>query len=208
MKSFIKDNKGSFTIEATLVFPFFLIFVLMLVFVCIIIFQFGTAHYVAQKAASQVAYTWNNSHKDLTTGELSKANYHGFNKGDGLYWRITDDGVLQIFGLNGFPGSSVMSNKIEKGESKYNGSIKVELEYHNSIIHSEVEAIATSTLYLPSFMVDIFGNEVKAGSTRVVSDSPELIRTFNFTKYMVNEFGLNKKVQSAIDSIKGFFGGG
>ncbi|GAA0427905.1 hypothetical protein GCM10008934_17040 [Virgibacillus salarius] len=53
-------------------------------FFCIVIFQIGIANYVAQKATAQVAYTWNDSNKDLTTGEFGEKQYTGLD-GDGLY---------------------------------------------------------------------------------------------------------------------------
>lgn len=212
MKSFLKDDRGSFTIEASFVFPSLLIFTLLGVFFCIIIFQLGTANYVAQKAAAQTAYTWNNSHKDLVTGEFGKEYYSGLDTGgDGLYWRLTDNNILSIFGIGGSfsgEGESLTGKKTGKAEDKYNGSITVDVSYKNKLIYSEVEATAESALYLPSFMISMIGSgTVKATSTHVVTDTPELVRTFNFTKYIWNEFGLGGKASDASESIKKFFGG-
>lgn len=211
MRSFIKEDRGSFTIEASLVFPGFLLFTLICVFFCIIVFQIGTANFVAQKAASELAYVWNNSHKDLESGYFDKSQYTGLSNGDGLYWRITDSGVLQIFGLNGFPGSKSLAGvKKEKVASKYSGSIKVginDIQYNSILVNSEVSVKAKSSLYVPNFISKVVGSEVVGTSSRTVTETPELIRTFNFSKYFWSEFGLSKKISRAIESIKGFFGG-
>lgn len=210
MHSFLKDDRGSFTLEASLVFPGFLMFTLICVFFCIVIFQIGTANFAAQKAASELAYIWNNSHKDLETGKFGKANYTGLPAGDGLYWRITDSGVLKIFGLNGFPGSSSYEgDKKDKVATEYNGAIKIDpgdIQYESILINSEVRVKAKSSLYVPGFISKLVGSEVVGTSSRTVTDTPELIRTFNFSKYLWSEFGFDKKVSRAIESIKGFFG--
>ncbi|TFJ91202.1 TadE family protein [Lentibacillus salicampi] len=214
MKPFLKEDRGSFTFEATLVFPAFLIFVLAGVFFCIVIFQMGTAHYVAQKAASEVAYTWNNSHKDLETGEFDKQYYTGLgNDGDdGLYWRIFDNGVLQTFGLEGVfnaRNEGVKFEKIRNARYKYNNPLEVNVEYNNSIIYSEVEVTAESELYLPSFLKNMLGNgsnSLEATSSRVVTETPELIRTFNFSKYLWKATGLQDATNDIINSTKEFFG--
>ncbi|ASK62847.1 hypothetical protein CFK37_12160 [Virgibacillus phasianinus] len=209
MKSFCKDDRGSFTIEASFVFPSLLLFTLLGVFFCIIIFQIGTANYVAQKAAAQTAYVWDNSNKDLETGEFAKKYYAGLDTGgDGLYWRITDNGILGIFGISGglFPGKSLSGEKIENAEAAYNGSISVELTYNNKLVYSEVEAEASSSLYIPAFVTKLLGsNVVKAKSTHVVTETPELIRTFNFAKYMWTRFGAGGPASGL--SIGSFFGG-
>lgn len=209
MKPFIKDERGIFTVEATLVFPALLLFILAGVFFCIVIFQMGTANYMAQKASSNVAYTWNNSFKDLTTGEFGETRYTGLD-GDPLYWRITDDGVLEMFGLEGLFRSSgtIKTNKLRAGMSEFSGAIEVDLDYNNNIVYSEVKATATSNLFMPSFLKNILGrDQLEATSTRVVTDTPELIRTFNFSKYIWMESGLGNVFNGIKDSITKFFGG-
>lgn len=211
MNSFKTDDRGSFTIEATLVMPAVMLFTLIGVFFCIVIFQIGTVNYIAQKAASEAAYTWNNSHKDLTTGEFAKKYYSGINKGgDGLYWRILDNGILGVFGIEGFSGESLKEEKLDKVVNKYGGAITIDsATYDNNIIYSEVKVVASTALYFPSFLKDMIGTDVvKAEASHFVSDTPELIRTFNFSKYLWTEFGLGDIVNKTKESIIGFFKGG
>lgn len=213
MKAFLKDDRGSFTFEATLVFPAFLMFILACIFFCIMIFHMAIAHYTAQKAASQTAYTWNNSKKDLETGEFSKEQYPGLDdKSDGLYWRVFDNGILDIFGLESelFSSqfSSLKDDKIAKAEKFYKQPLNVEVNYKNHLIYSEVEVTAKSGLYVPSFLQNMMGKSnmsIEATTTHVVTETPELVRTFNFAKYIWNASGLGKVTKNIKDSIDKFF---
>jgi hypothetical protein len=207
MKSFLKEERGSFTIEATLVFPAFLFLVLTGVFLCIIVFQWGTANYMAQKASSQVAYTWNNSHKDLDTGEFGSTNYTGLEHGDPLYWRVTDNGLLGVFGLDGlFRFDDLAEDKLRLARINYSGSMDVRLTYENWIVYSEVQATVSTNLFMPSFLTNLLGKDkLEVTSSRVVSDTPELIRTFNFSKYIWKESGLGNVFNGIKESIGKFF---
>lgn len=213
MKPFLKEERGSFTFEATLVFPGFLLFVLAGVFFCIVVFQMGTAHYVAQKAASHVAYSWNNSKKDLETGEFDKQFYPGLaNEGeDGLYWRIFDNGILDIFGLDeafnvGGDNQSLKVRKQRQAMSEFSNPLTVEVDYNNYIIYSEVEASAESELFMPTFLKNMLDdNTLTATSNHVVTETPELIRNFNFANYLWKATGLQDATENIINSIGEFF---
>ena len=212
MKPFLKGERGSFTFEATLVFPAFLIFVLAGVFFCIVIFQMGTAHYTAQKVASQVAYTWNNSHKDLETGEFEKHLYPGLDsEGDGLYWRIFDNGVLGMFGLEGVfspAEDGALMTKLRRAELNYSNALTVDVDYNNYIIYSEVTATAESELFMPTFlknMIDGDSNTLQATSNHVVTETPELIRNYNFANYLWRATGLADATENILNSISDFF---
>ncbi|WP_152657163.1 TadE/TadG family type IV pilus assembly protein [Oceanobacillus sp. CFH 90083] len=209
MKPFIKEERGSFTIESTLVFPALLIFTLIGVFFCIIIFQMGTAGYMAHKVSSELAYTWNNSYKDIKTGDFEKSRYTGLegeHAGDSLYWRVTDNDILGFFNLSGFSGESLIEKKMDKS-LVYDGSISLNVNYNNILIYSEVEVKAESSLFIPSFLKNMIGSKVQATSSHVVTETPELVRTANFAKYLWSEFGKGGAVGDAVNSIKKFFGG-
>ncbi|GAA0427898.1 hypothetical protein GCM10008934_17030 [Virgibacillus salarius] len=124
---------------------------------------------------------------------------------------MTDNSVLDMFGLGGLfePDDSVKSKKIQNGISTYNGSIEVDIDYENYIVYSEVKATATTNLFMLSFFKDILGrDQLEATSSRVVTDTLELIRTFNFSKYIWKESGLGSVYDGIKESINNFFGGG
>ena len=208
MKNFMKDERGSFTLEATLVFPSLLIFTLIGVFFCIIIFQIGTASYSANKAASNLAYIWNNSQKDIDTGAFPASAYPRLGEADGLYCRITDNNILNLFDLAGFEQTNLVRKKLKKIEA-YNGSITLTPKYNNQfVIYSEVEVVAKSSLYIPEFISKVVGSQIEVKASHAVTETTELIRIHNFAKYIWSEFGLDGAMGDAISSIKKFFGGG
>lgn len=208
MKKFMKQEEGSFTLEASLVFPSLLIFTLICVFLSIIVFQKGTAMYSAHKAATNLAYTWNNSFKDVETGAFDASKYPGLTGADSLYWRIADNNILDVFGLSGFGGQNLVRDKLDK-ISGYNGSITLKPKYNNTLlIYSEVEVEATTNLYIPSFMKTVLGSDIQATVAHPVTETTELIRTHNFAKYLWSAFQKDGDMTKAIGSIKKFFGGG
>lgn len=206
MKSFLKEDRGSFTLESTLVFPALLMFTLVGVFFCIIIFQMGTASYMAHKVSDELAYTWNSSKKDIKTGDIAVQEYTGLSDGDGLYWRITDNDIFGFFNLSGFTQEDISGDKKRKADI-YNGAITLDVNYNNILIYSEVEVKAESSLFIPSFLKNMIGSKVQATSSHVVTETPELVRTANFAKYLWSEFGKGGAVGDAVNSIKKFFGG-
>lgn len=89
----------------------------------------------------------------------------------------------------------------------YNGAITLSVDYNNTLIYSEVEVSAESSLFIPSFLKNMIGSKVQATSSHVVTETTELVRTANFAKYLWSEFGKDGAVGDAVNSIKKFFGG-
>ncbi|WP_368652978.1 TadE/TadG family type IV pilus assembly protein [Ornithinibacillus sp. 4-3] len=209
MKIFLKDERGSFTIESSLVFPSLLIFTLIGVFFCIILFQTGTASYSAHRASTNLAYVWNNSQKDIVTGEFGKSTYTGLpgNQSDGLYWRVQEFDLLSLFNLNDFQSTGNTGGKLRRVTKFNNGTVTLKSEYKSNILDGEVKVTATSNLYIPSFMKSVVSDSITVSSTHTVTETPELIRTHNFSKYLWSEFGLDDVMGKAKESIKNFFGG-
>lgn len=108
INAFFKDDKGSFTIEASLIFPMLLIITLSLIFFSLVIYYKSVLQYDANRIADQVAFSWNNSSKDLQTGEF---NTYTTDLNDGLYWRLTGNNFLSQFGLTMFGDSSLVQKK-------------------------------------------------------------------------------------------------
>lgn len=211
MGKFVKDDRGSVTIESSLVFPALLIFTLIGVFFCIIVFQMGAASYSAHLAATNVAYVWNNSTKDIETGEFDKSSYPGLpeNDTDGLYWRIAEFNFLSFFNLDGFQSGGNVNKKLKKASFYSNGIVSIkEPKYESHILDGKVTVTAESTLFIPAFMKKLLSDgSVKVTSSHVVTETPELIRTHNFAKYLWSEFGVGESLGKATDSISKFFGG-
>ena len=99
---FTRNEQGTFTLEASLVFPAILFCTVTLLFVGMYAYQHVYMGQLARSAAEKLAFAWNNSHKDVTTGSFNPQ------ETDSLYWRLTQDNVSDLFGLlSGSGGASV-----------------------------------------------------------------------------------------------------
>ncbi|MGP3787060.1 TadE/TadG family type IV pilus assembly protein [Paenibacillus sp. 1A_MP2] len=89
----MKKEEGSFTIEASLVFPIVLFILVLLLFFSMYMYQKTFLNQHAYAASERAAYSWDNSHKQAMTGEVVAGEH------DNLYWRLTDDRLLgALFG--------------------------------------------------------------------------------------------------------------
>ena len=79
-----KKEEGSFTFEASLVFPIVLFILVLILFFSMYMYQKTFLNQHAYAASERAAYSWDNSHKQAMTGEVVAGEY------DNLYWRLTD----------------------------------------------------------------------------------------------------------------------
>ncbi|MFD0588587.1 TadE/TadG family type IV pilus assembly protein [Paenibacillus sp. GCM10027627] len=92
--SWNRDERGSFTIEAVMVFPLLFAMILAFVLLGMYLYQKAVVYYAAVITAERASFSWDNSKRESATGILMKAEY------DSLYRRMGTDGVLaSIFGL-------------------------------------------------------------------------------------------------------------
>jgi hypothetical protein len=110
----VRNESGSFTLEATLVFPFLLIVIaIVILFVCYI-YEKAVLYGAASVTSEQTAFLWDNSHRNARTGLAGEGEY------DGLYWRIKDDELVQsLFGIG---DGGAADSMVPIGDSASNGS--------------------------------------------------------------------------------------
>lgn len=90
------DERGSFTLEASIVFPLLFAMVLAFLIFGMYLYQKTVVYYAAAITSERAAFSWDNSHRDPKSGMLLEPQY------DGLYRRLGSDGALaSIFGLDG-----------------------------------------------------------------------------------------------------------
>lgn len=100
MKRWLKDERGSFTIESSFVFPvMFAMVMLFIVFGCYL-YQKTIVFYYASAIAERAAFSWDNSNRNSVTGILAEPAY------DPLYWRMGTDGVLGSLLKSGWQGEA------------------------------------------------------------------------------------------------------
>jgi TadE-like protein len=179
---FRKENEGSFTLEASIIFPILLIIVLLFVFFSLVIYEKVTLQYKANQIASRMAQTWGSSTMNIQTGELGQSDYV-INNGDGLYWRITSNNGFNKFGLNLSDSGVVTKKKQRVGE--YAGNVSFE----NGLFVQEIVVSLDKDLALPDVIADIFGiNKVGATARHPVVDQTEIIRNTDFILYGFGKF--------------------
>lgn len=191
----IRDESGSFTLEATMIFPLILLCISAVLFFSYTIFEKSVLASRAFEAAERTAYTWGDSHKDPITGAYFIA------QTDWLYWRFSSDGLagfLPGFGGNG--GGSVSLLETEGGKTDLvrtklkriapflPSDVQGELRYRNLFIERAVDADLTKNTNRFSLLhlwntKDASVAESQASS--YVADHAEFLRLVDFTRSFV-----------------------
>ena len=197
----LDKEKGSFTIEASLIFPVIFILTVLLIFISIYIYEKVTLYYAASQAAERAAYYWNNSHQDPVTGEFSLNEY------DGLYWRMNDDriieGLLNIVSnkpsltiqLNDLSGSNdeLARKKLIRTAGTIAKEIQGTITYQNHLLERKIIVELESPLKIPAFVGNLIGHIIKAKAEATVTDPVEFIRTVDLLRYYEQIFSQHKE---------------
>ncbi len=192
----LKDDRGSFTIEASLLLPIIMCITMLLLFFCLYSYQQSMLLQVASAAAERAAYDWDNSHKEVE-GTFAAGEY------DSLYWRIGEDGLLSsLFGGNTesggqkleLPAKTQGTNvlpllKLEHASSMVPDNMLGEMNYTYSLTGRRVSAELKRMLDLP-VLDDVLADEAKpvVKAQSVVTEPVEFIRTVDLMRYYGAKF--------------------
>ncbi|WP_083485093.1 TadE/TadG family type IV pilus assembly protein [Paenibacillus ihumii] len=191
--SLLRNKDGNFTMEASLVFPVIFFAILLLMFFCMYLYQNAVLGHTAAVAAERSAYVWDNSHREPRTGAYEEGRH------DSLYWRMHDDGMLQIlFGGLGGNSSAVLelpSQSVEEARSTLplkklsntGGSIPAEMEgqmiYDNRLLFRKVSVSLNRHVSL-ALLEAVIGDVMQSGhSSSYVVEPVEWIRTVELVRY-------------------------
>lgn len=185
LNQFKKENKGSFTIEASLVFPTIFMSTIILIFLSLVVYEKVVVYQRAHLIAERVSFTWDNSEKDFNTGYFEPNTYTSMDGMDGLYWRTTSIGqnfIERIFGS--LQEETVRGSKISRATNESQGlitgsNISIEVDEgfgFNQKVHVTVE----QSLHLPEFVDFLTGGTVEGRATAAIKDPVELVRTTDF----------------------------
>ncbi|MGR6542473.1 TadE family protein [Paenibacillus tundrae] len=188
-------EEGSFTIEASLVFPVVLFTLVILLFFSMYMYQKTFLNQHAYAASERAAYSWDNSHKQAMTGEFATGEY------DNLYWRLKDDQLLgALFGWAGADnqvkvsvpageGGSLSEQKLSQAVQGMPTAMTGAIEYQNTLIQRKVTTKLEQmiSLPLPSFLFDS-GNSVFTTASSAVVEPVEFIRTVDLIRYYGAKF--------------------
>ncbi|QGH34092.1 hypothetical protein GI584_08695 [Gracilibacillus salitolerans] len=179
-----KDEKGMFTIEASLVFPIIFITTIALILFSLVIYEKVVIYQKAQLIAERTSFTWDNSYKDFDTGEFPINAYTTMDNGDGLYWRTNFIGkqfIEKVF-PNRLKGAG--DDKIERARTEGSAmftSGDVQIEEPSALgFDRRVKVTVNGNLKLPDFVDLLADQEFTAKTSASIKDPVELIRTTDF----------------------------
>jgi hypothetical protein len=197
----LKNNeKGSFIIEASLIFPIIFFIIIGVLYLSIYIYENVQLYSYANKAANRISYVWTNSHMDIVTGELDSPG-----ASDGLYWRLTDDQLLgELFGTGGSnsavtigagSGGDLASRKLSKiTGSALSDSVSGKVFYENDIAEKRVVVELNKNLPFPNFVEKVLNSDVKVKASATITDPVEFIRTVELIKVYATELKDNLSI--------------
>lgn len=199
--SLVRSESGSFTVESSVVFPAVFLAVLALLFGAMIIHERVLLYHSASAASERAAFRWDNSHRDPATGIAPTGRY------DSLYWRLTDDRLLQsIFHLGGdaaedttidLPADGgngdrgeLVASKLLNGARRVPGKYDGRAAYRRQPLLKRV-AVELETFDIPAGAARLTGIAgIRASASAPVSDPVELIRTVDLARYYADRFGV------------------
>lgn len=195
---FRENEKGSFTVEASLVFPIILLLTVAFILISVYIYERVYLYYVASITAERTTYSWNNSSKNPYTGEYELGSY------DNLYWRLTDDQLFNFFSLSeqeshlikiSTEGSSqydsLAEQKLQNSASLLPSGINGSLTYQNSLIAKRVTVNLETPIKISPLLGRLIGDKISSSASSTITDPVEFIRTIDLV--ITNKDRLNKR---------------
>ncbi|MGE7612218.1 TadE family protein [Paenibacillus sp. NPDC101420] len=192
----LKDDRGSFTIEASILLPMVMCITMLLLFFCLYSYQKSMLLQVASGATERAAYNWDNSHKEVS-GSYAAGEY------DSLYWRIGDDALLaSLFGGEAgsdgatieLPGevseeSDLPVLKLRHLSTMIPNNMPGNLNYAYSLAGRKVSAELNRLLHLP-VLDEVLSDEAKptVKTQSIIAEPVEFIRTVDLMRYFGAKF--------------------
>ncbi|MBP1903441.1 hypothetical protein J2Z32_000053 [Paenibacillus turicensis] len=202
-KGNMRDIRGSFTLEASLVLPVIFIAILLLLFFCLYLYQNAFLAHSAAIAADRASYVWDNSFRDPKTGAVISS------KADSLYWRLTSDTMLQSIFLLGSSGTSgeaastlqlpsteaeVSSDnslplqKLKRVASQLPTGFRGEMSYQNKLLVRKIDVTLQRLVSLTP-LDKIIGDSTQIGyASSYIVEPVEFIRTVELGRYYGAKF--------------------
>jgi hypothetical protein len=178
--NFLKNESGSFTIEATFVYPLVLCCTLALLFISLWTYERASLQQKSAITADRAAFVWDNSTKDVITGAFD------IHENDGLYWRFGSDGLGDSTTLR-IPNEALESSTVgprvklnKAAETLTFGSTSL-LTYTNKLVQRRVNVQLTQVMKPMDMLKSWFGDSktLQAQSNAYISEPVEFIRNTN-----------------------------
>ncbi|WP_068615429.1 TadE/TadG family type IV pilus assembly protein [Paenibacillus tuaregi] len=195
-RAFTRDNRGSFTLESSLVMPVVLMSTMLLLFFCLYLYQTSILQMTSAAAAERAAYTWDNSFKNSRSGAVETG------KSDPLYWRLKDDVMLQtLFGWagaeetasiqlpSGDSGDSLPAVKLSRIGQEIPDAIHGTMAYNRNLLFRKVTVSVDRLVRLKPLERAMGRDLMQLGqSSSYVVEPTEWIRTVDLGRYYAARF--------------------
>ncbi|MDG0791664.1 hypothetical protein OMP38_12875 [Cohnella ginsengisoli] len=171
--------------------PTLLIVTFLLLFYALFTAQNAIVHYKSAVAAERAAFNWSHAESEFATGAYEDGRY------DGLYWRLTDDALLQgLFGWTAdesadsltFPGATDPGDRltlrklhpaVEAMAVNWRGSIR----YERGGLQREIAVSAEDPGELSPLALLRGSSVASSESSAPVTEPAEWMRTFDLVRY-------------------------
>ncbi len=173
----LSEQRGSFTVEASIIFPFIILCIVTLMYVGALLYQQVYLQALANKAVQRGAIIWDNPSKDMYIGRVTK---QSLSEG-GLYWRLLDSNKeKKIKKIEAYIDRQLNTFSILES-SDYS----VNVEAHDYVVYKKLKVSIANTYKIPvGQLLRMFGMSdlftITVMSESVVNDSDELIRNSDF----------------------------
>jgi uncharacterized protein (UPF0333 family) len=191
MRGFYKNHRGSFTIEASLIFPVIFLITVAILFFSIFIYQKVTLHFLATETAEKIAFVWDNSYRDINTGEFE------IGQKDPLYWRTFNDNKADLLDMmmekerasmeidqNGnvvLSDNNKLNNlKLEKAAELIPRGISGKISYQNLLVERTIQVELETTFSNPILSLFYKNEIISAKATAKVAEPTQFIRNVDF----------------------------
>lgn len=201
VKDFLTSNRGSFTVESTLVMPIVMLCIIMILMLCLYLYQSAMLVQASAITSERAAYSWNNQHKDARTGSFGE----NPEEKEGLYWRLTDDQLLaalfsgvggetaaETIRVPGGAGGSLSATKMANAATQLPAGMDGTMTSERGLLHP-----ITTVLYTPLNLTPIkriAGDKMGGAQYSTVVEPVEFIRNIELVRYYAGKFKADEAV--------------
>lgn len=179
----LKRNKGSMTVEASLIFPVIFLAIIALIYITVFLYEQAYVKSIADRAVERGAAIWKNPESDMYIGLVELNDF----KENDPYWRIYDtnkatkEAKIESYIENSLKNYSIFLMRDKKGNMDKN-QITVEAKAKNYIVYKKLTVTVKKKFKLPignalsAFGIDNIV-EISAKSEALINEPAEFIRS-------------------------------
>ncbi|MEO3944581.1 hypothetical protein [Gorillibacterium sp. CAU 1737] len=183
---FLHRQEGSFTLEATMVFPLVLLISFLVLFISLFLWRTAQLELRAETAAERAAYNWDNSYRDPVSGAFAVSNR------DGLYWRTSLTELSSLFRISGRSSSTLNvpasgTESLSLSQSKLINQIDIvppdsqgTFLYKNSLLERSVQVDLDRKSGIPRLFARLIPEQSAAGiAESYITEPAEFLRNLD-----------------------------